>query len=75
MATTTTITPQTLDEYLPLPLLTVQQVAQKLGISEVGVRQMARNGELKFVRVVKSLKFRQAHIIEYIDRQTGRDKA
>lgn len=51
-------------------LLTVRQVAALLSVSETTVYRLKRRGEIGFVKVGASLRFRPADVADYQNRQS-----
>lgn len=51
-------------------LLTVRQVAALLSVSETTVYRLKRRGEISFVKIGSSLRFRPADVAEYENRQS-----
>lgn len=49
------------------PLLTIPEVAQRLGVSSSTVRRLVDRGELARVRVGHSIRFREADLAGLID--------
>jgi excisionase family DNA binding protein len=50
-------------------LLTVKQVAERLGVHPDTVRDLALRGEIRFVRVGRQIRFRELWVEEFIERQ------
>lgn len=55
---------------LPPSLLTVRDVAALLSVSETTVYRLKRHGEISFVQVGGSLRFRPADVADYENRQS-----
>lgn len=53
-------------------LLSVPVVANQLGISTFTLARIYKRGEIAFVRVGRSVRFRPEAVETYIRRQTGR---
>jgi excisionase family DNA binding protein len=57
-----------MSESKPTVLLTVPEVAQRLAISRAQIYSLKATGELKFVKIGRSTRFREADVEAFIDR-------
>lgn len=57
------------------PLLTIPEVAQRLGVSSSTVRRLVDRGELARVRVGRSVRFREADLAGLIDSRNSAHEA
>jgi excisionase family DNA binding protein len=48
-------------------LLTVEQLAEVIGLKEATIRQKVWRRELPYVKLGKSLRFKEAEILRYIE--------